>query len=897
MADPRETRRLFRLPIRSRRDIDQELREEIDAHIEMGVDALVAQGVDPETAEREVRARLSDLERDMPVLVTSARRRTRVKNRHVGLRSLGRDAAYALRQMRRSPLFVVGVVLSLGFGIGASATVYSWMQSMLLEPLPEVREANRLVTVRPDASHGFGFSLPEFEAWRDAAGSFSSMAAVSLSMFAVSADSVRTENQGALVYGMFVTPNYFEVLGVDAARGRHFAEADGKPGAEAVAVISDAAWRRQFEARSDVIGKTVLVNGYPVRIIGVAPPRFWGNLTMARFDLWVPLSTRPWLIPSDATTWQLRETRWLDGIARLASDVTMKQADAEMRVISARDAETFSESRGRFATVIPLDVGGADLLRPLFMAVSSVMFLVVLLICANVANLLLTRAAGRQHEMAVRLSLGATRARLVGQLLTESTLLAIAGAAVGVLLSSFGEHILAALTPPTSIPLGASFEADLQFLLFVSALTATCVVAFGLAPALIGSRVDYIAGLKVGGRGSATSRRRARGTLVVVQYAFALATLVCAVVVLKRDRNVRHIDLGFRHGDAVLLAQTEISLAGERDLSRWAQDVESAVGEIAAIPGVEASAVASFVPLGLMPSRREVVVVPSAISTSEQSVRVLTNSVDEGYFALMGIPVLQGRGVSADDGAGRTEVVVVNEAFADRYFAGQLVVGRHFQLGTRDVTVVGVVRNGRYDFRNIDDASIPMIYRSWRQAPNGFVAFHVRTHGDPIDYFSAVRTALLRVNPSIFLLAPTTLEEFASVPFYLSRSGFTVLSVLSAAALLLASIGLFTVVSYGVALRTKEVGIRMALGATRSAVTAMFLGGAMRLVAIGATIGLALALLLVALLRTLIPQLPSAGAAGLVAPVLILGFFAVIAGVVPARRAARLDPASTLRAD
>jgi predicted permease len=897
MADRSGPRRLFQFDPRSPEDVDAELRDEMAAHIAIGVDELIAQGVDPAEAERQVRARFGDLDRELPSLLASARRRSRITGRRSYLRGIWRDVAYSLRQMRRSPPFVAGIVLSLGFGIGASATVYSWMQSMLLRPLPMVQEVDRLLTVRPEPRHGFGISLPEYESWRDATRSFTAVAAVSLSRFAVSANPDASESQGTLVYGMFVTANYFELLGVEAALGRTLAAGDDRPGAEAVAVISDGAWRRLFDARPDIAGSVIRINGYPVRIAGVAPARFWGNHAVARFDLWVPVSARPLLVPSEALRWRAREHRWLDGIARLAPNVTLAQANTELQSVSRRDADQFAESRGRAAVAIPLDVGGAELLTPLFIAVTCVLLLVLLLICANVANLLFTRAAARRRELAIRLALGATRGRIAAQLLTESALLAVAGAGIGIVIASFGERILAALTPPTTIPLGASFAMDPPFILFIVLLTTGCVVAFGLAPALMASRVGTIDALKQGGAGSTGTRSMTRSALVIVQYAFAMATLVGAAVVLQRDREVRRIDLGFRDADAVLLAQTEISLAGQDDLARWGRLVVEAVDEVGTVPGVERAAIASFVPLGLMPARRELVDVPSAPAEPGESQRVLINSVDERYFELMGIPVLRGRGIAREDETGRPVVVVVNEAFADRYFDQRPELGMKFRLGGGEVTIVGVVRNGRYDFRNIDDASIPLVYRSWRQSPEGSVTFHVRADGDPMQYVGAVQAAVRRVDPSIFLHAPTTLEEFASVPFYLSRSSFVVLAVLSVAALLLASIGLFTVVSYGVTLRTQEIGVRMALGATRSAVTKLFLGGALRLVGIGAAFGLALAVMLVALLRGLIPLLPAAGPVAYAAPVMILGVLAVVAGIVPAHHAARVDPAITLRAD
>jgi predicted permease len=898
VGEPRR-RRLFRFPVSSRARVDADLLDEIDAHIVIGVDELVARGMDRDEAERRVKARFGDFDREAPALLASARRRALMAGRRYHLRALWRDVTYALRQVRGAPLFVAGVVVSLGFGIGAAATVFSWMQGMLLRPLPAVTDSHRLVSVRPADVNGFGISVPEYEEWRATAKSFSDLAAVSITRFSVVAEESSPDAAGNPTYGMLATANYFDVLGIAPAQGRTFTADDDQPGAEPVAVISHALRRRLIAVENrDIVGTTIRVNGVPVRVVGVAPPRFHGNLAVVQFDLWMPISMRPVLALSETETWRNREVRWLDGIGRLAPGIEVAAADLELKTIAQRQAGSFEENRGRSAQVIPLDVGGAKLLTPLFAAIMSVLVLVVTLICANVAQLLLTRGAVRQRELAIRLSLGATRGRIVRQLLTENAILAAAGAVLGLYVASFGETILAGLTPKATIPLGMPpFQLDLPFLVFVIALTAGCVLAFGLAPALIGSRLDPIEIMKNGGRGGTAGRSRARSSLVVIQYAFALATLVCAALVLRWDREMRDIDLGFQGANEVLLAQAEISMAGYRDMSRWSAVMVTATDEIARLPGVRRVALGSFVPLGLTSHRRAEVDVPGQTVARGEATRVLVGSVDDEYFALMGIPLLQGRTIAADDVPGRPAVVVVNQAFAAKYYDGQIAIGRSFRLGATDVTIAGMVRNGRYDFRNIEDTTIPIVYQSWWQAPDGYVAIHVRTDGDPMRHAGVVRETIQKVDPSIVLLAPTTLEEFSSAPFYVSRSGSVVMSVMSAAVLLLASFGLFSVISYNVTLRTQEIGIRMALGAARQRVVGVFLGGAFRLVASGAVAGAVAAIMLVTVFRQLLPSMPAASAADYLVPLLLLSVCALVAGIVPVHRAAGVDPAITLRAE
>jgi len=812
------------------------------------------------------------------------------------LPAIGRDVGFALRQFRRAPGFVIGVVLSLGFGIGASATVYSWLQGVILHPLPEVREAERLVTIRPELSNGFGISLDEYTEWRDQARTLTGLAASSLGLFGIQpGESPSLESQP--LYGVYASANYFDLLGVVLQRGRGFAPSDDQPGAPVVAVLSDAAWRKYFAADQRIIGRTMRVNKQPVRIIGIAPKRFGGTLSIAQFDLWVPLHARPYLLPSEAAAWKRRDYRWIDAIGRLAPGVSLEVSHAELQAIAARQAERFPENQGRGARVIPLDIGTAQRLEPLILTMAAVTLLVVLLICSNVANILLTRASARERELAVRLSVGAGRRRLVAQLMTESSLLALLGGALAAVLAAFGQKFMGFLIPPSSVGLGVYSNIDLRFFGFVFAVTAGSVLAFGLAPALLASRVAPAEIIKSGGGGSSRRGGKLRSALVVIQFALALSILVATAVFLRRDRAVRGMDLGYRGGDQVLLVQTDMSLGGYAESGLWREALERTVEGIAKEPGVERVALGSFVPLSLTGYSRTNVVVPTYQPEPGSVNRVLANGVSTGYFDLMGIPILEGRGFDIQDTPENPFVVVVNQAFARKYFAGQPVLGRTFTLGPTEVRVVGVTRNGRYDYRDIDNANEPLVYYAWHQSPSDFVTIHVRTQRDPLSLVGRVRSIIRDVDPEIVLLKPTTLTEATGVPFAISRSALEILSVLGLAALLLASMGLFSVVSYVVSLRTREMGIRAALGATGSVIVALVLRGALRLVLAGTVTGVGAAILMVMALRSRIPRLPAAQAAEFAVPALLLAVSAVIAGLIPARRAARVDPAQTLRTD
>jgi predicted permease len=890
-------RRLFRLRPRSRAQADAQMREEIDAHVALGVDEMVRRAVTRDEAERRMRARFGDFDRQLPILVASARRRDGRSSRKEVIGNVIRDAKFGLRQLRRSPGLALGVTLSLGFGIGASATVFSWMEGLVLRPLPAVEAVDRLITIRPEIRNGFGISLPELDEWRAQAKSVTAMTAVSLSLFAVRGEAGAEPATSQPVYGMFVSANYFELLGVRRGIGRYFLAEEDEPGRAPVAVISDALWRQRFAASADIIGRRIVVNGQPTTVVGVAPENFGGNLAAARFDLWVTLSARPLFIRSEADRWRNRDFRWLDVIGRLAPEVGVDEANTEFAAIGRRQAMEHVDNRGRGVRAVPLDVGSAKQLQPLLVALVIVTGLVILLICSNVANLLLARASARHRELAVRLSIGATRGRLIRQLMVESSMLAVLGAGVGAGAAVYGHRLLVHLMPSSSVTIGAQSGIDLRFLGFVVAVTAGCVLAFGLVPALVGSRVDLADTLKNGTRDSGSHRSRTRTALVVAQFAFALTALVCAALFLRRDQYVRAMDLGFGRSDQVLLVQTEISGAGYHDLASWQRTIDLATERVAALPGVRSATVGTFVPLGFVGYTRRPATVRGHRPESGVADRVLVNGVGSGYFDLMQVPIVAGRPITDTDLSGRVRVAVVNEAFAARYLSGRSIIGATFTLGNDEVTIVGVAKNGKYDYRGMDDPPAPFVYYAWKQSPSGFVTLHVRANGDPLALSASVRDAVLAVDRNLTLLAPVTLKEYSGVPFFPSRSALIVLTILGSAALVLASMGLFSVISYGVAIRTREVGIRVALGATRQQITAMFVGASLGLVLRGLIAGVIAAALFSIALRSRLERLPDAGLVEFALPALALAMAALAAGLIPAFRAASIDPARTLRED
>lgn len=891
-------RRLFRLAPRSRAQIGSEMREEIESHIALGIDELVARGVTPVEAEAIVRRRYRNLRDQLPLLIASAERRNRKTSRRESVRDVWRDVVFAARQLRRAPTFTLGIALCLAFGIGTSATVFSWMEGLVLRPLPAVRDIDRLISVRPDTRSGFGISLPDFEEWRAQATTTQGLAAVSLSLFNVQPSAMATTSAPA--YGMFVSANYFRLLGIGPPRGRYFSDADDQAGAEVVAVISDALWRQQFGSDPDVVGTPVVLNAHAARIIGVAPADFIGTIAGARFDIWVPLSARPILTLVDANLWQRRDYRWLDVIGRLAPNATLEQAHAEFESIGRAQAATYVESRGRRVEATEFDFGTARQLTPLFGALIVITGLVILIICANVANLLLARATARRAELAVRLSLGATRSRVIRQLMTESSLLAALGGVTGTVLAWYAHGLQVHLMPSSttsSITLATQSGLDLRFLAFVVAVTCGSVLFFGLAPAMIGSRFEVARALRAGSRGIVASGARTRAVLVIAQFALALSALVCTALFLKRDRNVRGMNVGFRDPEHVLLIQTEASSAGYRDLIDWRADVERVSDQLGRLRAVTGVSTASFVPLGFIGYVKRPVEIPGQHTESGVPDRILVNGVSPDYFGVMRIPLLRGRGIDQTDTPDRPAVVVVNDAFVARYLPDVPPLGRVITLAGRALTVVGVAKSAIYDYRSIDEPPPPLAYYAWRQAPSTFVTFHLRTAGDPLSVAREAQVAIRGVSPRLTMLAPVSLADYSSVPFYPSRSALIVISVLAAGALVLASMGLFSVISYGVELRRREIGIRVALGASRARIIGLFARASMFLVAYGVGVGTIAAVLVTAGVRSRVPQLPGGTPVEFALPALVLALSAIIAGLLPARRAAAVDPAATLRTE
>jgi len=824
------------------------------------------------------------------------------------LRETLQDAAFAFRVMRKSPLATATIILCLGVSIGATATVVAWMEGLVFRSVRGIPEIERVVSLKTTTQKAqVGLSFPAFREVRDAASSagarqFEGIGASSIRRFNFGLVSEGGESHAEPVWGLLATANYFDVLRARPILGRGFLPGeDAVAGREPVVVISDALWRRRFAADPGVLGRRVWVNGQELTVVGVAAPEFKGTIAGLAFDIWMPLTMHAAVTgaPELFDDWTIR---WLGVFGRLAPGSTLESARATAQVMGTRIASLHPSNRDRGLTATELDVGPTTLLKPLFAIMLSITILVMLIVCTNVANLLMLRGAAREHELAVRLALGAQRMRIIRQLMTESLVLAIAGVVLGLLIAQWAQGSFGALFPDSPLPVTVDTSLDARVILLLTAVGVSTVFIFGLAPALGTTRGAERIKLTGGTRGTTAGGGRVRGALVGAQFALSLAVIVAAGIFLRRLDELERVDRGFRDAQEVVLATVDFELAGNRDGASNPLTIERVVERLRTIPGVRAAAAATFVPLGFLGYSTRDVRIEGYVPAPGESMTFLMNRVSDGYFGTMGIPIVRGRAIAASDRADALEVAVVNESFVRRFWGTGDAVGRVVQFGGRNLTVIGVAADGKYEFNQpLDEPSPPFVYVPFAQWPSGPVVLHVRGGRDPLALLPAIRREVASVDPRLPVLSPTTLESYSSVPLFPIRIGSSVLTMLGGAALVLAALGLYAVIGYAVLQRQREIGVRLALGASPRRVVTGFLIEAARYAGLGAIAGFLLAIALTRMLGHSVPYLMPRDAGGRALPFVValgaLTTVALFAALIPARRATLVSPTTALRAE
>jgi len=800
---------------------------------------------------------------------------------------LRHDLRYAFRALRQHPGFTLTAVLTLGLGIGANVASFSVVNAVLLRPLP-FEHADRLVRVwglHPEIGHESA-SLPDFLDWRAQTPSLASLSAVSNTRFTLTGT-----GEPEMIRGAFVTADFFQTLGVDPLRGRTFTPGEDTRAAGRVTVLGEGLWRRRFGGDPAVLGRSIRLNGTPYTVVGIVPAtaRIQGPV-----DAWTTLVT-------DTTLG--RRSDFLHVVGRLRPGASLARVQQEMATVGRRLAARYTETNTHWSVdVEPLRDSMVGPVRTALLLFMVAVGLVLLIACANVANLMLARAAAREHEIVIRTALGASRSRLFRQLLTESVLLAVLGGGLGVLLAAWGVQGLTTLAPGT-LPRAEEIGLDGRVLAFALALSLATGLLFGLAPAARLAGGTLSGGLRAGGRSVAggPALRQLRGALVLGEVAVAFVLLVGAGLLVRSFERLLRVEPGFRTEGLftarLLLPRTRYA-ADDKQAAFLAQVTD----RLSALPSVRSAAVVTDAPLGDSPPYVGFVIADQPAPAAGTVHDVELFSASPGYFGTLGIPLMLGRLFDASDHAGAPLVAMVNQAAVARYFGGRSPLGARLTFdeptdsAAQWMTVVGVV--GDIHHAGLEEAPYPQVYLPVAQSPGRWMVLVARTATrDPIALGPAVRQVVASLDPDLALSELSTMQQRIAGATARPRLSAIVLGSFAVAALLLAALGIYGVVSYGVLQRTRELGIRMALGAGQGTVLAMVLRQGMAPVAAGISAGIAVAWGVARVLRSLLFQVGTTDPATFVGVTLFLSGAALLACYLPARRAARSDPVAALRAE
>lgn len=873
-----------------RNRLDDDLAEEIRLHLELRKQALIDGGMEPAEADREARRHFGN--------VTLIRERAREQWGGSSIDVLVHDVRYGLRLIRKAPGFNAVAIASLAVGIGASTVLFSVANSLLFRPLHAVN-AEQLIQLFTSSAGGSiygGSSYADYEAFRELP-VFSDLLASTRVNATLSSD-----ERPDVIAGLLVSGNYFEVLGLRPSLGRYFrAEESRTRGTHPVLVLGHDAWRRRFGADPAIVGRVVELSGRPFRVVGVGPPRFAGTSIEEAADFFVPAMMHDAVAPGPDLLTDRRQ-RAFRILGRLKPDATLSEATAALRVVAAgllrQDAAAWRDraGRGRVITALPETTarfaGSAPgSVMSIFSSVIAGVVALLAIACVNVATVLLARATARRKEIAVRLAIGASRPRVVRQLLTECALLAAAGGALGLMIAESCAGLFLRFRPD-GVP-ALDLTLDYHVLLFSVGASLLTVVFFGLAPALQTTRPDFNAELKEAARVVRVRgfRLGLRASLVVIQVALSLALLVGGALMLRSAQAGRTEDPGFRRDD-VLSVGINLSTIPDRG-GAHARFFQQAVRSIAELPGVERVALASLIPMG---GENRHTTIRIAGGQSPMSTSPDINEVGPGYFTLLDIPVKQGREFTAADGRSSAPVALVNETMARRFWDGD-PVGKAFidEITGEQVHIVGVVRDLRH--RSFGEDPMPMVYFCAGQRSRPRMILHVRTRVPPRAMTPALQRTLHEIDRAAGLTRAETMSEHFDRVTLPQRLGARAAIATAVLELALAVMALYGVIAFAAAQRRREIGLRMALGASGGSVIRLIMREGLLLTVLGVGLGVVVALLGGSALRSVLIGIGPADPVSFGSAVLVLLLVGAAASYVPARRASSVDPSIALRSE
>ena len=795
----------------------------------------------------------------------------------------------ALRSLRKTPWLCAVIVVSLAIGIGANTVIFSWLKSSVFNPLPGVTAPVLLVETKDDTGNYVTTSWLEYKDLRELLPSFE----------AIAAQRARALNLGdsereSRVFAEMVSENFFGTLELRPQLGRFFrAEEATRPGSAPVVVVSHDFWQGYFQGAPDVVGRTLTLNRRVLTVIGVTPYGFRGGYNNLNFDLWIPLTMAPELINASSELTD-RGNRPFTMLARLKPGVTRGQAQGELDAAARQMIATYPQTnKGLAYKILPLwqSPRGGDTILATLGTLQVFGTLILLVVCANTANLLLSRACTRQREIGVRLAIGAGPWRIVLQLLTESVSLALLGAAAGVIVALWGIDALRQIPLPGNLPIRFSPTLDWSGLVFAAGLGTACGIVFGLAPALQLARSDVLQALR-GGRGAMGGRSRLRDILVGLEVAVALVVLVLAGLFYKSFRNSQHARPGF-DPDRVMLASIDLGGRGYNRQTGGAL-LDDLLQRLEQIPGVERAAVANYVPLDIRGLPTGVIDVMGKAFDPNRKIHYY--HVTAGYFATMGMPFLDGGDIAPRSRSDLPRDAVINAEMARRYWPEGSAVGQRFEVDGGTFVVAGVVRNAK--LQRLTDPPIPAAWLTFRTQFVSAPVLHVRVpQGDPRSVLPAIRATVQQLDPELAVLDPRTLAQHVDNNLFTQRVPAQMLAVLAPLALALAAIGLYAVLAYSVAQRTQEIGVRLTLGATPRSVVRFMMWQSLRVVLVSAVAGWAIALCAGWFMKGLFVGVSFGDPLIYVGVPFLLLAVATLACWLPARKAADVDPMTALRAE